>query len=143
MIEPLVKKPKGSFTKERRAKSRQRKRSESDIMQDALKRDGHRCRMPRWDEPCLSWHTGETVDPCHMTHRGMGGNPKGDRTTRQTVITLCRTHHRLYDAGQLEIEPLSDKLADGYCRFKIGITRGIVKTDIGVSAPPFFIKGVD
>jgi hypothetical protein len=52
-----------------------------------------------------------------MQHRGMGGDPKGTRTTRATVISLCRIDHGRYDRGDLRIEPLTAKDFDGPCEF--------------------------
>jgi hypothetical protein len=64
-------------------------------------RDGNKCRVPRCGYKDLA------VDPCHLRHRGMGGNPKEDRTTSATVVALCRWHHGMLDRGDLEIEPLT------------------------------------
>ena len=80
-------------------------------MSAAKKRDGGKCRRPR----CAFGNL--PVDPAHLRHRGMGGNVKGDRTTRQTVIALCRWHHGMYDAGDLRIEPLTADDFAGRCEF--------------------------
>lgn len=88
--------------------------AEQKILQAALKRDERRCRVPRCE------FAGKTlpIDPCHLIHRGMGGNPKGDRTTRDSVIALCRVHHGRLDAGLLEIDPLTPKGTDGVCDYR-------------------------
>jgi hypothetical protein len=84
-------------------------------MQAALRRDGRQCRVPQ----CGFKYQKLPVDPCHRVHRGMGGNPKGDRTTRQSVIALCRMHHGYYDRGILLIDPLDEtKAFDGPCSFR-------------------------
>ena len=82
-------------------------------MQAALKRDGKKCRVPRCEFAKFDFK----IDPCHQNHRGMGGNPSGDRTTRATIISLCRRHHDLYDRGVIDIEPLTAKQFDGPCSF--------------------------
>ena len=88
-------------------------KAEQKSMQAALARDGKQCRLPG----CAYKKLKVTVDPCHMVHRGMGGNPKGDRTTRAMVIALCRVHHGIYDAGDIRIEPLTAQDFDGPCEF--------------------------
>jgi hypothetical protein len=82
-------------------------------MQAALKRDGRVCRFPRCE------FTGKKlpIDPAHQTHRGMGGDPKGTRTTRATVIALCRVHHGQWDADEIRIEPLTAATFDGPVSF--------------------------
>lgn len=100
----------GSYALDRKATKAQRKQHEQREMQAALVRDHRKCRVPR----CT---TGLKVDPCHLKHRGMGGNPKGDRTTRATVISLCRLDHGYYDAGRLDIEPQTGQQFDGPCAY--------------------------
>lgn len=113
----LLKSPKGAAMVKSRVTRRKRVSDEQKAMQAALKRDGRKCRRPRCEFAPLKL----TVDPCHMVHRGMGGNPKGDRTTRATVIALCRRHHGMYDktdhARELRIEPLTPLDFDGVCEF--------------------------
>lgn len=105
----------GSGLIARREKRASRTAAEKKEMQAALTRDGRQCRFPQ----CGYKHLKLKADPCHQTHRGMGGNPKGDRTTRATVITLCRIHHGYYDQGRLLIDPLDEaKGFDGPCCFR-------------------------
>lgn len=82
-------------------------------MQAALKRDGHACRVPH----CPYRGKKLPIDPAHQTHRGLGGDPKGTRTTRATVISLCRCCHGLYDRAELDIEPMTAAIFDGPCAF--------------------------
>lgn len=103
----------GEARKDRHARRLTTKAHETREMQAALKRDGKKCRVPRCEFAKLNL----IIDPCHERHRGMGGNPNGNRTTRQTVIALCRRHHRLYDNGDIAIEPLTHKGFDGPCDF--------------------------
>lgn len=89
---------------------------EQKAMQAALKRDERKCRKPRCTE---AKRLDLPIDPCHMKdkHRGMGGNPAGDRTQRQLIISLCRIDHGAYDRGDLWIEPLTADDFDGPCEF--------------------------
>jgi len=41
-----------------------------------------------------------SADPAHLVPRRLGGCDRPE-----CVIALCRTHHRLYDAGQLALAP--------------------------------------
>lgn len=108
-IRPLKKPAKGSALLLRRINRKAVVAHEKKEMRAALVRDGHQCRFPRCEV------RGLPIDPCHLQHRGMGGNPKGDRTERKTVIALCRIHHGWYDQGELDIEPLTPELFDGPC----------------------------
>jgi hypothetical protein len=40
------------------------------------------------------------VDPAHLVPRSLGGCDQPD-----CVVALCRTHHRLYDRGRLDLLP--------------------------------------
>lgn len=73
---------------------------EQKVMQAVLKRDGRQCRVPK----CEHRSKQLPIDPCHMRHRGMGGDPKGTRTTLETLVALCRAHHGEYDADLLTIK---------------------------------------
>jgi hypothetical protein len=92
--------------RQRRAELVQHERRE---MQAAKKRDGNKCRVPYCEFASMKL----PIDVAHMRHRGMGGNPKGDRTERRLLVTLCRRHHGLYDGAELEIEPMTAALMDG------------------------------
>jgi len=93
----------GTALKAKRRRKAQQARQEQQVMREAKARDHDRCRA------CGRPGT----DPAHLRHRGMGGNPAGDRTTRQGVIALCRACHRKFDAHRLEIVCLTDDGADG------------------------------
>lgn len=104
----------GTALLDRKDRRADRRAAEQMAMRAALKRDGRRCRWPG----CTGKHRGLTlpVDPCHERHRGSGGNPKEDRTTRQTVLALCRRHHGQWDAGLIDIQPLTARGFDGAIR---------------------------
>jgi len=109
----LTKPRKGAMLTARRERHKLLKKAEKDTMRQAKKRDRFKCRVPT----CT--HKELPTDPCHLKHRGMGGNPAGDRTERSTVITLCRIHHGDWDAGRLKITPADDFIGfDGPCAFE-------------------------
>ena len=93
---------KGAYLLERRLARADRKAAEDKIMRSVKALDSQQCRNPR----CVHRSRKLPIDVCHQQHRGMGGNPSLDRTRPETLISLCRVCHGLYDAAQLEIEPL-------------------------------------
>ena len=110
----LSKPAKGSALLARRQRSASRRAAEQKAMQAAKRRDGHRCMFPG----CPYRNQDLPLDPAHLRHRGMGGNPALDRTTRQSIITLCRVCHGRYDAGDFEIRPIdAARGTDGPCEF--------------------------
>jgi len=100
----------------RRKRRADQVKAEKREMHAALVRDKMQCRLGKLCEFAYR-HKVLPVDPCHQVHRGMGGNPKLDRTTRQTVIALCRPAHGQWDAGIIEFDPLTDVGFDGPVAF--------------------------
>lgn len=76
-----------------------------------------RCRVPGCPTPY--YH----LTVAHLHHKGIGGNPKGDRSKANQMILLCWHHHqgpRGYDGMYpLAITPLTDAGTDGHCQFEI------------------------
>lgn len=99
-------------------KRRDRKALEDATMRAAKDRDGHRCRFP-W---CQFRHL--RVEACHEVHRGMGGNPKGDRTTRAALITFCIRHHQAWDHAEFDARPMTPQGFDGPVEFYERNARG-------------------
>lgn len=103
----------GDYKIERRQKRLELEAAEQAIMQAALRRDHGKCRFPR----CEFAKFNLKIDPAHfLRHRGMGGNPEGDRTeSTGQIVALCRRHHDMLDRYlEIEIEPMSVTLgADG------------------------------
>ncbi len=115
MPAPMWKDPKGTATKARRARSRKAHAAESAIMQESVRLQGGVCRWPG----CDCRRRGLRIDPAHQRdrHRGIGGNPAGDRTTLDTIMAFCRERHRQYDASQIDYEARTDKGTLGPCDF--------------------------
>lgn len=108
-IKSLDRPVKGQKLLAHRDKTAQEKAHEQREMQAALKRDERKCRVPR----CEFAPKKLPVDPCHLIHRGSGGNPSGDRTRRDLIFAACRVHHGMYDAAQIDVRPQTSKGTDG------------------------------
>lgn len=96
--------------RERRAKATAHEKA---VMHQARVRDGFGCRVPRCEFKAQKL----PLDVAHRVHRGMGGDPTGTRTTLDGLIALCRVHHAMYDAAQINIDPLSPEGFSGPCEF--------------------------
>ncbi len=99
MVYGFPKPIRGEFLAERKAKRQERVNAEKATMREARKRDGNVCRFP------MCRHKSMPVDVAHMIHRGIGGNPAGDRTQTELLWTACRIHHGQYDAGLIDVQP--------------------------------------
>jgi len=83
----------------------------------ARRRDRYRCRFPL----CGCKRIGLTVEPrvevSHDRHKGMGGNPKGDRSVPELLITLCPHRHQdgqvSRHKGTLRTRYLTDRANSG------------------------------
>lgn len=100
--ETFWKPAKGSGWLASKERSAERKAAERKVMDEAVRLDEHRCRVPR----CPFMSRKPKIDPCHVQHRGMGGDPTGERTTVDSIIALCRPHHGQYDTGLLDFQPV-------------------------------------
>lgn len=110
---PIRKPALGEKITDHRKKTAETKAHEQKQMQAALVRDERKCRVPR----CEFASKKLPIDACHLRHRGIGGNPSGDRTTRETIIALCRTHHGRYDRAEMDIIPQTPAKFDGPCDY--------------------------
>lgn len=94
--------------KERKAKEQVRKRDKS-------------CRFPMCQ--CKKYRRHSEVS--HSVHKGMGGNPAGDRSTPSLMVLLCPFRHKenrySIDRGLLKWEPLTDQGADGPIRWLMAV----------------------
>ena len=79
---------------------------------DVRKRD-KRCRVPL----CGCKTFGLALHVSHSQHKGMGGNPAGDRSAPELMVLVCSARHRenviSIDRGTLRWRPLTKKGADG------------------------------
>lgn len=90
---------KGTWLLEKRQRRQLIVKTEQKIMREAKRRDGNVCRFP------MCRHKSLPIDPAHIIHRGMGGNPKGDRTKTALIVSLCRIHHGQFDACLINVQP--------------------------------------
>jgi len=77
----------------RLAKKRKRlelKNSEGKNKGVVRRRDLHRCRFPL----CGCRLFGLRLEVSHVRHKGMGGNPAGDRSTPGSMVLLCVQRHQ-------------------------------------------------
>lgn len=96
-------------------------------MVGAKRRDGHRCRWPHQSDAERARCRLFTATAAHLTHRGMGGDPKLLRTRRELLITLGWSCHRdtvdSLDAKDRRVVFLSDRKADAPCAFEKRVGR--------------------
>lgn len=87
---------KGTAKKARRKRSRKAAAKERGHKQEARDRD-LRCRFPL----CGCTRLGHTLHVSHAQHKGLGGNPAGDRSVPEKLVYLCRMRHR---EGRISID---------------------------------------
>lgn len=117
--------------KAEKKKKTERKTAERKNMDVARKADKG-CRFPL----CGCRKLGLRPEVAHTTHRGMGGNPKGDRTQPDNVITLCSHRHQHGEVslhkGTLKIVPMTPEGTRGPVRFMVDAeTMGLPPTEDG------------
>jgi len=110
-------------------------------------RDKWHCRFPLCGCRGPAVRTWMRLEVAHLVHKGMGGNPKGDRSTADQMIYLCEHRHQhggvSLHKGTLRIVPLTREGTNGPVRFLVTAgTRwtevareksvGVLDTDRGV-----------
>lgn len=120
--EPNWKQAEGSQRRARRRRRSRLSKEEGENKLGAKQRDHMRCRFPLC--PCQFRFT---IESAHKRHKGMGGNPTGDRNTTAGLMTVCSWRHRLgkvsFDRGGLdwrELEP--GKGADGCVAWLVNVS---------------------
>jgi hypothetical protein len=84
---------KTSRTASRRARLKRRAKlvnNEKENKKTSKKRDGYRCRFPL----CGCRKLGLRLDSSHWQHKGPGGDPKGQRSEPDNLVTLCSHRHK-------------------------------------------------
>lgn len=110
-------KPKrGTAVLERESRKAARKSTEDEVIAEAKALDGYRCRWPEAHK-CRGGLEGAHV----FQHRGIGGNPAGDRTTVETILPVCAWIHRrgpeTIDGKDLKVEAETERGTRGPCSF--------------------------
>jgi hypothetical protein len=94
----------GSNSKVERRKVKAERKYKEDAEMRYVRRRDRWCRFPL----CGCAKFGLVLDVSHQRHRGMGGNPAGDRTDRSAMLLICRQRHRVgrvaIDRGTLRWE---------------------------------------
>lgn len=113
---PQPKPKRGTALLEREARTATRKAAEDKIIAEAKALDGYRCRWPEAHK-CRGGLEGSHV----FRHRGIGGNPAGDRTTVESILSVCAWIHRrgpeTIDGGDLKVEAETAQGTRGPCSF--------------------------
>lgn len=91
-----------------------------------------RCRVPM----CGCYRLRRPLEVSHQTHKGMGGNPRGDRSMADQMIRLCIDRHQdsviSRHRGTFAIEPLTPEGTFGPVRFWIDVDYAIEHTPVGL-----------
>ena len=94
-----------------RKRQRARRAREQRAKRRVRVRDRNRCRFP------LCRASGPALQVAHLVHKGMGGNPAGDRSGEGGLILLCALHHQFgaisLHRGTLRVRPLTAKGTNG------------------------------
>jgi hypothetical protein len=112
--------PKSGLTPSRlrRRRSGRLARQERANKARARRRD-RRCRFPLC--PCAGY--GLALEVSHLVHKGMGGDPTGERSQPEGMVLLCHWRHKesrwSIDKGTLRWRPLTDRGADGLIAWDI------------------------
>ena len=93
----------------------------------AKRRDHYRCRFPLCGCKRLGLRLDARLESSHDRHKGAGGNPAGDRSTPDGLITLCLHRHQdgaiSRHKGTLRTRHLTDKGNDGPVAWDIDMNR--------------------
>lgn len=113
---PFFKPPRQSEKIRRRQKRVTREAGEKqnkDVVRSRDNRLRRGCSMPLCG--CKKFRLAKHV--AHLAHKGMGGNPKEDRSLPELMIQVCVARHREHkiaiDKGTLQCRPLTDAGTDG------------------------------
>lgn len=96
-----------------RALRRRSAKAGEDEGKRAVRRRDKRCRFPL----CGCKRFGLALHVSHSRHKGMGGNPKGDRSQPELMVLVCSARHRenriAIDRGTVRWRALTAAGADG------------------------------
>jgi hypothetical protein len=117
---PKVKAGQQPKTKDRATRGRQLKTTERSSKSEVRRLDRY-CRFPR----CGCSKKGYALAVAHLEHKGMGGNPKGDRSEIARMILVCAPRHRenpvSLDRGTVRLTPLTDAGTRGPCTWAVHV----------------------
>lgn len=103
----------GGSPKVARFKQRLARKSKEDEQKAAVRKRDKWCRFPLCG--CRKYHLALHVS--HQQHKGMGGNPNGERSTTSGMMYVCSARHRenrfAIDRGTVRWRALTKDGADG------------------------------
>lgn len=123
LAEKLKKPLRGDARIKRKRASKKAKAAQDTVMDEAKRRDHHRCRWPHETSEEREICRMLGVQAAHIGHRGMGGDRELKRTKLELVIAFGVRCHDRYD-GRLgprnrRVVFLTDKKACGPCAFEV------------------------
>jgi hypothetical protein len=96
-----------------RAQKRLTVKAKEDRAKTKVRQRDHFCRFPF----CGCRKLGLRAEVSHRRHKGMGGNPAGDRSSTADLLLLCSARHKdnrlAVDRRTIRWEPLTERGADG------------------------------
>lgn len=115
-------------TKKTKVKGRSElKTAETNHKKTAKKRDHYRCRFPLCGCKTLGLALDARLEASHHTHKGMGGDPTGERSLPWLLVSLCKHRHQdgaiSIHKGTLRPKFLSTKAYDGPIAWEVDINR--------------------
>lgn len=109
-------------TKDRAKRARGAKTIERSSKSEVRRLDRY-CRFPK----CGCGKKGYALAVAHLEHKGIGGNPAGDRSEIERMILLCAPRHREHkyslDRSTIRIEPTTAAGTRGPCVWSVYVRR--------------------
>jgi len=113
--------------KAKQAVRRERVASEDANKRAAKKRDGYACRFPWCGCKSLGLALSARLESSHDRHKGSGGDPSGQRSAQELLITLCKHRHQdgiiSRHKGTLRARYLTPKKNNGPIAWEVDINR--------------------
>lgn len=119
---PLWKTPR-VVSKARRLQDARDRRTAEDRNKQEVRRRDKRCRFPLCGCLAMKWAPLASPEVSHNVHKGIGGDPSGQRSLANRMVLMC--HHRHQDGyisrhkGTLRAAYLTDKRAAGPIAWQI------------------------
>jgi hypothetical protein len=114
-----LKKPSRTARKRATLDARTKRRTSEDKEKGKVRRRDKRCRFPLCGCRLLKLR----LEVSHQVHKGMGGNPDGDRSTADQMIYLCDHRHQFgavsRHKGTLRAEPLTKHGTNGPVEWRV------------------------
>lgn len=88
----ILRKPSRTARKKDELKTRLKRRTHEDTNKKAARRRDRGCRFPLCG--CKKLKLPLRLEVAHSKHKGMGGNPAGDRSVTELMVQLCDHRHQ-------------------------------------------------